>query len=229
MTDVAVDEQRRRLRASVKPNESLLTVYAFSSYSPRIVGWAAARGLTPNQVTTVSLAIALVAAGAFSVGSRPGLVAGAVLLQVSLLADVVDGQLARYTGQLSPFGGWLDATFDRVKEYAVFAGLALGASRAGDDVWLLAAAALTLQTVRHMVLSSYNARENAEPSAPPPGNWSWPRRVVHAVLLPIAERYAVISVTAALAGARMTFVVLLIWGGLGLAYHALGRIVRSLA
>ena len=60
--------------------------------------------------------------------------------------DCVDGQLARYTRPFSKLGAWLDSIFDRTKEYVVFAGLAIGASRTGDAVWLLAGAALALQT-----------------------------------------------------------------------------------
>jgi Family of unknown function (DUF5941) len=62
----------------------------------------------------------------------------------------VDGQLARYTRTFSKLGAWLDSVFDRTKEYLAFAGLAIGASRMGDPVWLLACAAITAQTVRHM-------------------------------------------------------------------------------
>ena len=77
------------------------------------------------------------------------MIAGALLLQAAFTLDCVDGQLARYTRRFSRFGAWLDAIGDRSKEYLAFAGLALGAAQAGDDVWLLAGAALTLQTVRH--------------------------------------------------------------------------------
>ena len=78
------------------------------------------------------------------------MVAGAVLLQAAFTIDCVDGQLARYTRTFSKLGAWLDSVFDRGKEYLVFAGLAIGATRGfGQDVWVLAAAALALQTARH--------------------------------------------------------------------------------
>ena len=73
-----------------------------------------------------------------------------MLLQLAFTTDCVDGQLARYTRTFSKLGAWLDSVFDRTKEYLAFAGLAIGASRAGDPVWLLACAAITLQTARHM-------------------------------------------------------------------------------
>jgi Family of unknown function (DUF5941)/CDP-alcohol phosphatidyltransferase len=94
---------------------------------------------------------------AFAFGTRAALISGAVLLQVAFTADCVDGQLARYSRQFSKLGGWLDAVFDRAKEYVVYAGLALGSTRGGDNAWALAGAALTLQTFRHMLEFSYQA------------------------------------------------------------------------
>ena len=92
------------------------------------------------------------------------MIAGAILLQLAFTFDCVDGQLARYTRTFTKLGAWLDSIFDRTKEYAVFAGLAIGASQSGDDVWLLAGAALTLQTMRHSIDFSY-------PAGAAPGRW----------------------------------------------------------
>ena len=144
------DEDRLLLDSAVKSGDGFFTTFFVSPYSKHIARWAARRGLTPNQVTTASMGIGVLAAAAFATGERWGLVAGAVLLQLAFTTDCVDGQLARYTRQFSKLGAWLDSVFDRAKEYAAFAGLAIGAGQAGDPVWLLACCAITLQTVRHM-------------------------------------------------------------------------------
>lgn len=145
-----IDEDRVLLDSAVKGTDGFFTTFFVSPYSRYIARWAARRGFTPNQVTTASVLIGLLAAAAFATGERWGLVAGAVLLQVAFTTDCVDGQLARYTRTFSKLGAWLDSVFDRTKEYLAFAGLAIGASRMGDPVWLLACAAITAQTVRHM-------------------------------------------------------------------------------
>src|SRR6185503_4747264 len=127
-----------------------------------VARWAARRGLTPNTVTAISMAVGIFAAAGFATGERWGMIAGALLLQIAFMLDCVDGQLARYTRTFTSLGSWLDSIFDRAKEYVVFAGLAIGASRTGADVWLLAGAALTLQTARHMMDFSFNiAQEQA--------------------------------------------------------------------
>jgi hypothetical protein len=46
---------------------------------------------------------------------------------------------------------------------------------------------------------------------------------------PIGERFAAISITAALFDARVTFIVLLSWGGFAVVYTLSGRVLRSIA
>ncbi|MQY07212.1 CDP-alcohol phosphatidyltransferase family protein [Actinomadura macrotermitis] len=264
----AVDEDRIRLADAVKSDDGFFATYAVSSYSPYLVRLAAWRGLTPNAVTCVSLAVALLAAVWFAAGTRAGMVAGAVLFYLSFVLDCVDGQLARYTRQFSALGAWLDAVGDRAKEYAVFAGLAVGSSVAvagsgvdGGNVWPLAVAALALQTVRHMIDFCYAARpgqDGAEPPAvvplsaagddapaerppaPEPAGRAarlsaatsrvralhWAKKIV---VLPIGERFALISLTAAFGDARLTFTALLAWGTVAAAYTLAGRVLRARA
>jgi hypothetical protein len=151
------DEDRVLLNASVKATDGFFTTFFVSTYSKYIARWAARVGLTPNMVTTISLLIGIAAAASFATGERAGLIAGAVLAYFAFVTDCVDGQLARYTRTFSKFGAWLDSVFDRAKEYVIFAGLAIGSARAGDDVWTLAAACLTLQIARHAMDFSFGS------------------------------------------------------------------------
>lgn len=268
----AIDESRVLLDSAVKVKDGFFTTFLVSPYSKFVARWCADRGLTPNQVTTISMAMGLIAAACFALGTRAGLIAGAVLLQLAFTADCVDGQLARYSRQFSKLGAWLDSVFDRGKEYVVYAALALGGVRIGGapSIWLLASAALALQTVRHHIDFAYAAeqRETVAASVHGPlddpgeaGVTFWeampdelplPQRGVsdvarlgirasHAfertsvlkwmkriVVLPIGERFALISVTAAVFSARVTFLSLLFWGVVAAAYTVTGRVLRSL-
>jgi hypothetical protein len=262
-----VDEDKVLLDSAVKSVDGFFTTFFVSPYSRYLARWAARRGLTPNQVTTASIVLGVLSAACFATGERWGLIAGAILLQVAFTTDCVDGQLARYTRQFSQLGAWLDATFDRAKEYLVFAGLAIGADRAGHPVWELAGAAVTLQTIRHTMDFSWHGarrqrvevivqppieqsldawgtivaqrRADRGPGGPPaaPGalaRWrdldeipgvAWVKRVI---AFPIGERFALISITAAIWSARTTFIAWLAWGGFAATYGFLGRILRSL-
>ncbi|MFI8230359.1 DUF5941 domain-containing protein [Streptomyces sp. NPDC085900] len=231
-----VDDEAVRLKSAVKARDGFFTTFFISPYSRYIARWCARRGLTPNQVTTASLLTALIAAGCAATGTRIGFVAAGVLLIASFVLDCTDGQLARYSLQYSTLGAWLDATFDRAKEYAYYAGLALGAARGGDDVWALALGAMVLQTCRHVVDFSFNeanhdATANTSPTAALSDKldsvgWTvWVRRMI---VLPIGERWAMIAVLTAVTTPRITFYVLLVGCAFAATYTTAGRVLRSL-
>ncbi|MFE2629140.1 DUF5941 domain-containing protein [Streptomyces sp. NPDC059374] len=232
----SVDDEAIRLKSAVKARDGFFTTFCISPYSRYIARWCARRGLTPNQVTTASLITALIAAGCAATGTRGGFVAAGLLLIFSFVLDCTDGQLARYSLQYSTLGAWLDATFDRAKEYAYYAGLALGAARGGDDVWALALGAMILQTCRHVVDFSFNeanhdATANTSPTAALSDKldsvgWTvWVRRMI---VLPIGERWAMIAVLTALTTPRITFYALLVGCAFAATYTTAGRVLRSL-
>ncbi|MBJ7004619.1 DUF5941 domain-containing protein [Streptomyces griseofuscus] len=233
----AVDDEAVRLKSAVKSRDGFFTTYCISPYSRYLARWCARRGLTPNQVTTASLLTALIAAGCAATGTRGGFIAAGVLLIASFVLDCTDGQLARYALKYSTLGAWLDATFDRAKEYAYYAGLALGAARGGhDDVWALALGAMVLQTCRHVVDFSFNeanhdATANTSPTAALSDKldsvgWTvWVRRMI---VLPIGERWAMIAVLTAVTTPRITFYALLVGCAFAATYTTAGRVLRSL-
>ncbi len=237
----AADEDRLQLDSSVKGYDSPFTTFLVSPYSRHLARWAARRGLTPNQVTVASLVIGILAAAAFAADA---MILGAVLVLVAFVTDCVDGQLARYTRTYSKRGAWLDSIFDRTKEYAVYAGLAIGAG----DVWLLACAALALQTVRHVSDFAFAAARTPpdttlpfdEPSDRPGAEQraslaTWRRAdrspalrwLKRALPFPIGERFAVIAITAPLFGPEVTFIALLTGTAVGIAYTHAGRLLRG--
>ncbi|MBP0458871.1 DUF5941 domain-containing protein [Streptomyces montanisoli] len=239
----AVDDEAVRLRSAVKARDGFFTTFFVSSYSRYIARWCARRGLTPNQVTTASLITAVIAAACAATGTRGGYIAAGALLYCSFVLDCTDGQLARYSLQYSTLGAWLDATFDRAKEYAYYAGLALGAARGGDAVWALALGAMVLQTSRHVVDFSFNeahvdsavggASGKAVAGTPTAAlstrldsvGWTvWVRRMI---VLPIGERWAMIAVLTAVTTPRITFYALLIGCAFAACYTTAGRVLRS--
>ncbi|MCF2526834.1 DUF5941 domain-containing protein [Yinghuangia soli] len=241
----AVDEEAVRLAAAVKARDGFFTTFFVSTWSRYVARWCARRGLTPNQVTVASLLVALAGAAGAATGTRAGYIGAALALYFSFVLDCTDGQLARYAVDYSRIGSWLDATFDRVKEYAVYAGLALGSARDGDDVWLLAAAAMALQTTRHIVDFAFNeTRAGGGGGGGGEGDegdtgagaklsgkldhvgWTvWARRMI---ILPIGERWALIAVLTAATTPRVVFVALLIGCTFAACYTTAGRVLRTL-
>jgi hypothetical protein len=165
-----IDEDRARLNQAVKGADGFFTTYFVSTYSRFIARWAARRGLTPNQVTLISITLGVLAAACFATGDRPWMVAGGVLIYFAFVFDCVDGQVARYARKFGVLGAWLDATFDRFKEYVVFAGLAVGwvVSGHGEDIWILALTAIGLQSTRHLLDFSFGIANRRKPPNPLP-------------------------------------------------------------
>jgi hypothetical protein len=213
--------------------------------------WAAWRQLTPATLYGISLGLGLVAALWFA-----ELAVHAKLLAIAALAGSFlfarTGSLlaaASLEGRIRPVTGWLGTASGLLTELAVYAALAVsagvgsatgldgtfggalqdtwvatlgGAGRAG--VWRLAIAALLLLGIRKLAQLGY------EQTAGPSGDLfprSALRTVEQALTFPAGERYAVIAATSVFFGPRLTFLVLLGWGGLGTGYLLAGQIVRS--
>ncbi len=95
-------------------------------------------GLTPNALTVIGLAIAVLAGVAAA--SQAWLVAG-LLVIFGAVFDLFDGALARATGKASKFGSFLDSTLDRAGEAVVYIGVAAGSLSAGFATGAILAAA----------------------------------------------------------------------------------------
>src|SRR5688572_18897116 len=102
-----------------------------SMISERIGTWARAKllvvgqflgglGLTPNILTVIGFLLNCAVAAIIATGS---IRLGGVLLLFSSGFDMLDGSVARATGQTSKFGGFFDSTVDRYSEIVVYVGL----------------------------------------------------------------------------------------------------------
>src|SRR5262245_15559178 len=70
-------------------------------------------GLTPNRITTISVAFLIVSGTAFGLGH---LHLGGGLLLASGFFDILDGKVARRGGMSTTFGAFYDSSMDRVGE-----------------------------------------------------------------------------------------------------------------
>ena len=78
--------------------------------------------LSPNTITVISLFFSFIPATLYYLRYVQ---LGGIFLLLSGGLDVMDGAVARRAGRVSSFGGFIDSTFDRVSDLAVFGGLAL--------------------------------------------------------------------------------------------------------
>jgi len=87
--------------------------------------------VTPNMITvTGTIGVSAGALALFPIGE---LFAGTVVCTFFVLADMLDGALARAKGTSGPWGAFLDSTLDRVADASVFGGLMLWFVFGGHD------------------------------------------------------------------------------------------------
>lgn len=109
--------------AKPKAVEELVDFYFHRRLAIPVVRAAARMGLTPNQVTCLSLLAGLVSAGLFYRGLFPS---AALALLAAIVLDCSDGMLARITGTSSPVGRILDGSLDAVWIVAIWFALYFG-------------------------------------------------------------------------------------------------------
>jgi CDP-diacylglycerol---glycerol-3-phosphate 3-phosphatidyltransferase len=101
-----------------------MTLYAlkprFQALLRPVVGWAAAAGVTANQVTVAAAALSCLLGGLLAVADRPVLfllLPPWLFLRMAL--NAVDGMLAREFGQQSRLGAYLNELCDVVSDAAL--------------------------------------------------------------------------------------------------------------
>jgi phosphatidylglycerophosphate synthase len=96
--------------------------------------------LTPNQLTALSAMLTVASAGGLLEGEPFGLIAGALLFQLSLLVDCMDGMLARLTGTVTELGAWFAAVASRARFMMCSSALLVGEyTRTDEPVYLFLA------------------------------------------------------------------------------------------
>lgn len=88
--------------------------------------------LTPNQMTTTTLVLAVLASILIGTGTAPAIHWGAGLFALARFLDHFDGELARQTGRTSRFGYFYDYVAGASSYTALFIGLGF----AFHDGWL---------------------------------------------------------------------------------------------
>ncbi len=113
-------------------------------------------GISPDAVTIVGTVG--VCAGALVFFPRGDFLVGVLVCTAFVFSDLVDGLMARISGNSSSWGAFLDSTLDRLGDAAIFAGLAMYYVGPGESDPL---AALAIYCLVAGSLTSY-ARARAE-------------------------------------------------------------------
>ena len=85
-----------------------------------MVRWLAMGHISPNVLTVIGVAVNVGCGLLFGLG---WFFWAGIALIVANLFDMLDGQVARLSGRVTRFGGFLDSSLDRLSDMVVFVGL----------------------------------------------------------------------------------------------------------
>jgi CDP-diacylglycerol--glycerol-3-phosphate 3-phosphatidyltransferase len=149
----------------------------------RIVHGLALTRISPNALTFFGLVINIGAAVLFGLGgpdnqARMFRWAGATIIGAGIF-DMVDGRVARATGQVTQFGAFFDSVIDRYSDLALFFGLLVYYARAGRFFYIVLVAVVMTGSV---MVSYTRARAESLIGSCKVGFMERPERVVLVIL-----------------------------------------------
>jgi hypothetical protein len=118
-------------------------------------------GVTPNQLTFLSMVFGILGGVSLALGTPGSLVAAGVFLLLYNVVDCSDGQLARLNHSGTPLGRILDGVADYVVSLAAYLGIGIGFAGATDRpvlMWVLTAAAGFSNAAQSGLLDFYRNR-----------------------------------------------------------------------
>lgn len=151
-----------------------MTRAAYEKLSRPIAKVALRAGLTPDSITILGTAGTVL--GALTLFPIGQLWWGGVVVCLFVLADMLDGAMARQRGGGTRFGAVLDATCDRIGDGAIFCGLLWWAAFGMRSTSLVVATLICLVTSQ--VISYIKARAEASGLSAEGGMIERPERLI---------------------------------------------------
>ena len=159
-----------------------------------IVDGLALTRISPNVLTFIGLVINTGAAVLFGFANehnyvRMFLLAALVIIGAGIF-DMVDGRVARQTGQVSVFGAFFDSVMDRYSDVAIFFGLLVFYAR-GNRLFYVGLVAFVMTA--SVMVSYTRARAEALIGQCKVGFMERPERIVCVILGALCNRWGVMA------------------------------------
>jgi phosphatidylglycerophosphate synthase len=120
--------------AATENNDGFMTRLVDRRLSRQLSPSLARLGIKPNWITLSGTFIGLTGAWLLAQAGYGAHLLGAALFLLAVVLDGVDGEVARLTLTETAFGHYLDISTDNLVHVAVFVGMAVGLSRATNNV-----------------------------------------------------------------------------------------------
>lgn len=199
--------------------------------SKRAASWLIRRGVTANTVSLTGMLAGIAAGAAFALTANPdwsriGFTAAAVLMQLRLLGNMLDGMVAVESGNASPVGELYNEVPDRIADMAMFIGAGYAAHSSPELGLFAAIVAVFVAYVRAMGKVAGGPQEFCGPLAKPQRVFLMTLAAVVCAVLPVNIHSHLDSVGfGPLAGGLMTWVLLVCL--VGMSATAVRRLRRT--
>ena len=160
----------------------------------KIVNGLAISKISPNALTFIGLLINIVAALFFGFARGDHAVRyfvyGGLIIIGAGVFDMVDGRVARQTGQVSVFGAFFDSVMDRYSDVAIFFGLLVYYAR-GNRLFYVGLVAFVMTA--SVMVSYTRARAEALIGSCKVGFMERPERIVCVILGALFNKWGVMA------------------------------------
>jgi len=135
---IVLEKENSKKNSKIKKDkENLIAKIIYRPLSEPIAIFLSRFNITPNQVTCLSIFFSVFSGALFSFGVWKYSLLGSLLLQITVLTDHVDGNLARFTNQSSRFGEFWDDMANKLIKFFVLLGMSFGAYRQTGEPMIL--------------------------------------------------------------------------------------------
>lgn len=130
--------------------------------------------ITPSRITVLSFFIRIGGAIMIALGNSMTVILGVVLIQIGLVMDHMDGNLARYRKTTTLTGGFMDRVFDGASFFVIISALGWYSIKQGSPVYILLIACLSgafylLICYIYWSYAYYELKEKGETTSVNPG------------------------------------------------------------
>lgn len=116
----------------------------FSRVSIRLSFLLAQTPLTPNQLTIMSTAVALLGTVMVQDSNYLVRVLGIVVWFFGYILDFADGEIARHKRMETEFGHWFDGVTDRIKDFGLYTAMTVLAARTSESMLVVVTGLMAL-------------------------------------------------------------------------------------
>lgn len=136
-------KQLKQIEVDLRGSD-FLNAYFYRRISIPLLRFFLKTSITPNQITLLSLIFGVLSSFFFAFGKYQYSLIGGLLVQIAMVLDVLDGEVARLKKLFSKRGAWLDVISDVIKNNFIITGVTFGLfARTGNYlIWIYGSLAL---------------------------------------------------------------------------------------